>query len=123
MTLVDNFRDTQEAMLARKIPSEGRSYEALSYVWGPPAFTQRILLDNEPFYITPNLEIALAHLRYPNRERTLWVDATCIDQTNVSERNEQVGYVRKIYSHCAVDFSGSECTAMRSNARWRSWKT
>ena len=61
------------------------------------------MLDDEPFYITVNLEIALTHLRYPDQERTLWVDAICIDQTNNNERNEQVRYMREIYCHCSVD--------------------
>jgi Heterokaryon incompatibility protein (HET) len=78
-------------------------YEALSYVWGEPTFAKGILLDNKPFLITSNLEIALMRLRYPDQERTLWANAICIGQMILDERNEQVGYVREIYSHCVVD--------------------
>lgn len=80
-----------------------RPYEALSYVWGSPEFTQEIRLNNKLFYITPNLETVLRHLRHSADERRLWVDAICIDQTNIDERNDQVGYMSEIYSHCSMD--------------------
>jgi hypothetical protein len=53
-------------------------FEALSYTWGDPKATLPITLHGKPHHITKNLEVALRHLRYPERERTLWVDALCI---------------------------------------------
>jgi hypothetical protein len=49
------------------------------------------------FSITTNLEIALQHLRRPDEERTLWVDALCIDQENPEERTHQVQKMRDIF--------------------------
>jgi hypothetical protein len=80
-----------------------RPYEALSYVWGMPEFTQEIILDGQPFHVTSNLETALRQLRNSHEERVLWIDAISIDQTDLDERRVQIGYMRTIYSHCSRD--------------------
>jgi Heterokaryon incompatibility protein (HET) len=86
-------------------------YEALSYVWGATNTTQRILievgdeepgdgLDEELVYleVTVNLHAALLHLRRPNSHRLLWVDAICINQKDLAEREQQVQIMGRIYS-------------------------
>ncbi|KAI0532103.1 heterokaryon incompatibility protein-domain-containing protein [Xylaria digitata] len=77
------------------------TYEALSYVWAPrncPAhLTTRIQVDDKPFLIHTNLRAALLNLREAKISRTLWVDALCIDQSNVVERSEQVSFMGDIY--------------------------
>jgi hypothetical protein len=40
--------------------------------------------------ITQNLALALRHLRKVDTPRVLWVDAICIDQTNLKERSAEV---------------------------------
>jgi hypothetical protein len=72
-------------------------YEALSYVWGDPDDTKEIKICGEPFYATLNLESALRHLRYRDRERIIWVDAICINQADHSERSHQVLQMDRIY--------------------------
>jgi len=72
-------------------------YEALSYMWGPKVY-KIIELDGKPFSVTENLWQALTHLRYEDDLRTLWVDAICINQKDVSERNHQVRQMGMIYS-------------------------
>jgi len=47
--------------------------------------------------VTTNLWTALLNLRKPDQPCTLWVDAVCIDQANVLERNHQVSVMGKIY--------------------------
>ena len=84
-------------------------YEALSYVWGDAEITQQIVCNGRPFQITINLTKALRRLR--SRSRTtlsehqpstpsslLWVDAICIDQSCLPERNHQVSLMKEIYS-------------------------
>lgn len=92
-------------LLHRALYGDSDGYEALSYVWGGNEFTAEIILNNEPYSITPNLEIALRHLRQPSAERTLWVDALCINQHDLVERSRQVLLMKDIYAHCTVDLA------------------
>jgi hypothetical protein len=80
-----------------------RQYETLSYVWGEPIFAQEITLDGQPYHITSNLESALRQLRKSDEDRVLWIDALCIDQTNLDERRVQIGHMKNTYSHCLRD--------------------
>jgi hypothetical protein len=73
-------------------------YTALSYVWGNPESTKTILVDDQPFQATINLSSALEDLRDSVRPLRIWIDAICIDQANIHERNVQVGLMSDIYS-------------------------
>jgi hypothetical protein len=73
-------------------------YTALSYVWGEPMDTKHILLNGSSFHITLNLDSALRHLRDTKSPIRVWADALCIDQSNVTERNQQVQQIGSIYS-------------------------
>jgi len=83
------------------------TYEALSYTWDlddPPDDGQddkssySIPISEESFHVTPNLYLALKRLRNPSQPRLLWIDAICINQRNILERNHQVHIMSKIYS-------------------------
>lgn len=73
-------------------------YDALSYKWGDPTPTGIILLSNKLLPIAASLTSALQYQRYVDTRLTLWVDAVCIDQSNVSEREAQVKLMRHIFS-------------------------
>ncbi|KAK5698874.1 hypothetical protein LTR97_006523 [Elasticomyces elasticus] len=76
-------------------------YVALSYVWGSPATSSHIMLDNALFLVGINLYDALLHLRRCERIRQgfkVWVDAICINQSDVLERGQQVTRMRDIYA-------------------------
>lgn len=74
-------------------------YEALSYVWGSPVEPSLVVVGEEGRYIpiTRNLDVAMRHLRYPDRPRVVWVDALCIDQTSLSDKSRQVGHMSHIF--------------------------
>lgn len=74
-------------------------YEALSYVWGSLENPSYVVVGEEErcIPITRNLDVAMRHLRYPDRPRVMWIDALCIDQTSPSDKNRQVEYMRYIY--------------------------
>ncbi|KAH8599334.1 heterokaryon incompatibility protein-domain-containing protein [Bisporella sp. PMI_857] len=80
---------------------EALPYEALSYTWGDPSVTAPIILNHQKFRVTVNLQHALQDLRYPNRPRTLWIDAVCINQKDVPERSEHVSQMGRIYASAA----------------------
>lgn len=72
-------------------------YEALSYYWGGTILSASVELDGKTLAITENLHVALLALR-STEDRILWVDAVCIDQSNLKERGHQVQQMAKIYS-------------------------
>ncbi|KAK3326832.1 heterokaryon incompatibility protein-domain-containing protein [Apodospora peruviana] len=75
-------------------------YEALSYCWGAQATedaSPSILVDGFTFKVTPNLHGALLRLRLRDQPRLLWVDAVCINQEDILERNSQVTLMDQIY--------------------------
>lgn len=78
---------------------KGPTYEALSYTWGDPSPKSLVSCneDGDTIEITLNCEAALRRLRIKDQERTLWIDAICIDQNNVQERNQQVRLMSEIY--------------------------
>lgn len=82
-------------------------YEALSYVWGKPEFTEPLEFEGHQVLVTKNLATALRHLRPGEGEnpRRIWVDAICINQNDVAERNHQVTIMKDIYSHCTADLA------------------
>ncbi|KAH0496015.1 hypothetical protein TgHK011_009536 [Trichoderma gracile] len=90
-------------------------YHALSYTWGPPVFSHslQVLGDDKLddgnahripkpsssiIRITENLYAALRSLRKPDETLVLWVDAVCINQENIAERNSQVAHFPKTYA-------------------------
>jgi hypothetical protein len=79
-------------------------YEAFSYVWGTDESEVCLYIENTGDHtqkrllpLRENLETALRHLRYRDKPRTVWVDALCINQRDVAERNEQVHRMGSIY--------------------------
>jgi hypothetical protein len=73
---------------------------ALSYVWGGYS-TPRDLINcngNTSLEITTNCRNALIALRKHYGALTIWIDAICIDQQNILERNQQVSLMEEIYS-------------------------
>ena len=84
---------------------DGSLYEALSYEWGSPASARNhqytIQMNGCCVSIRENLWWALYHLRQVEEPRTLWVDALCINQGDVPEKNKQVSRMGEIYSQAA----------------------
>lgn len=82
---------------------EGVEYEALSYVWGDATTTshvENLTSSTSSTYmpVASNLHHALLALRRSDVSRMLWIDALCIDQSNVQERGEQVAQMDRIFS-------------------------
>jgi hypothetical protein len=72
-------------------------YTALSYTWGNLDITRPISLDGYCVDVTTNLKSALLHLRAKTQGRTFWIDAVCINQSDLAERSQQVLRMRDIY--------------------------
>lgn len=79
-------------------------YKALSYTWGEPNLdgsSNSILITGSSLRVTENLDHALRQLRNEINSTELpsywWIDAICINQGDVEERNSQVALMRRIY--------------------------
>jgi len=95
-----DFSDDLHVELKQVLLDGTPNYEALSYVWGSSANPVSILVGpsrKHTISVTQNLATALQHLRDANESRTLWVDAVCIDQSDVKERSYQVTLMSDIY--------------------------
>jgi Heterokaryon incompatibility protein (HET) len=74
-------------------------YSALSYEWGDLDH-ESILLNGRTIKIRKNLLLFLYELRARTVQENLYfIDAICIDQSNLVERNAQVRLMRKIYAN------------------------
>lgn len=74
-------------------------YEALSYAWGCKNQSCKIFIDDQDFHVTQNLKAALTRLRSKKEDRLLWVDAICINQDDIPERNTQVAQMQTVYKN------------------------
>ncbi|KAF1850138.1 heterokaryon incompatibility, partial [Cucurbitaria berberidis CBS 394.84] len=76
-------------------------FAALSYVWGSPSNRERITVNGTDVPATMNLEAALRRVRNTEKVELLWVDAICINQTDIVEKNIQVMRMKEIYTKSA----------------------
>jgi len=76
-------------------------YEALSYAWGDADDTVPVEVEGCSVPITKNLHSALKHLQLEVEERVLWVDALCINQTDLRERMHQVSRMGSVYGQAS----------------------
>lgn len=93
-------------------------YEALSYTWGDAEISEFCQVEDSQnngivlgsLGLRPSLASALRYLRYPDATRVLWIDAMCINQEDIEERNEQVKRMTHIYklAHHVVAWLGEE---------------
>ena len=83
------------------LTAASKTFQAVSYTWGAEIPSKSIfcgLGDDQRLDVSLNCYTALRHLRDPDETMTLWIDAICIDQSNVLERNMQVRIMGEIYS-------------------------
>jgi hypothetical protein len=100
--LPGSFDDSLHCRLRVAAIERNPVYDALSYMWGDPTFSGKIILDGEDFSVTGSLETALRHLRRPAGVRFLWADAVCINQRDKKERGNQVHLMKEIYSRSQI---------------------
>ncbi|KAI4859892.1 HET-domain-containing protein [Hypoxylon rubiginosum] len=78
-------------------------YVCMSYCWGsePESESEFLFVNGHKFASRPNLFQLLLYLRHHCREyrewQYFWIDAICIDQSNVEEKTEQVSRMDETY--------------------------
>ena len=73
-------------------------YSCLSYAWGEKDQTSSISLNDHQHLIHHNLYLQLLRLRANGVTQHFWVDALCINQTDLREQGVQVGMMGRIFS-------------------------
>lgn len=77
-------------------------YHALSYTWGSSEETSTITLNGQLVKVRQSLELALRALRSATSDVDIWIDALCIDQSNLQERNRQLARIEKVYDNASI---------------------
>ncbi|KFH46603.1 Heterokaryon incompatibility protein-like protein [Hapsidospora chrysogenum ATCC 11550] len=83
-------------------------YRALSYAWGPPedgndaatyaeSEAMSVIIDDEFHDVMPNLFDAIVQMRESYPASYFWIDALCINQTDLHERELHVAIMDRIY--------------------------
>jgi hypothetical protein len=73
-------------------------YETISYCWGGSKATETILLNGKPHQAAISAVTVLRRFRLPDADRTLWIDALCINQDDTLEKGYQVAAMHEVYS-------------------------
>ncbi|CAH0045103.1 unnamed protein product [Clonostachys solani] len=90
-----------------QVARPGTSYSAISYMWGTGTGSLPIQVDEQTFLVSEKLWWGLWHLRRPRGvggerwqgpQGPFWIDAICINQADVIERNQQVAIMGDIYT-------------------------
>ncbi|KAL7814949.1 HET domain-containing protein [Trichoderma aethiopicum] len=77
---------------------QGVFFEALSYTWGQASDTKDIVINGTTFPVTANLYAFLQQYQEPNQTADLWIDAICINQADLLEKNHQIPLMTMIYA-------------------------
>ncbi|KAK2051108.1 HET domain-containing protein [Colletotrichum caudatum] len=85
-------------MFDHKLNNPTVCYDALSCTWGDGTENDTITANGYKLSIRNNLQVALQHLRRPEKDVFLWVDSICINQNDTDERNTQVAQMGRIFS-------------------------
>jgi hypothetical protein len=115
-TIVDvNMVQQVQSIIQAFALQEAPQYTALSYTWageatddqltasseeGSPNWTspRNVLVNGARFHVNEPLWIALIGLERHIGQDWLWVDAICINQSDLDERTVQVNFMCRIYS-------------------------
>ncbi|ETN44826.1 uncharacterized protein HMPREF1541_09701 [Cyphellophora europaea CBS 101466] len=73
-------------------------YRCLSYMWGSEASANNIRLNGKSFSVRDNLWQFLHRAREFCPNQPLWIDALCINQEDIPEKNYQVQQMSKLYA-------------------------
>jgi ankyrin repeat protein len=95
------------------------NYSALSYSWGLEEPSGKIFVESRntspfPFPVSPHLFTALRRLRNEHSAVNVWIDAICINQSDIMERAAQVQIMAQIFNAASEvrvwlgEYSGSE---------------
>jgi hypothetical protein len=119
-----NFTDPIRCRLEHHRLGDKPQYAAVSYTWGEELPTHQICIDGFLMEVRDNLRQALLHFCNKEVPRTLWIDAVCLNQRDIPERNQQVRIMRRIYDNSKLtlvwlgDYSEADEIALQMLQRY-----
>lgn len=93
--------ELEEISLSSTRQQVERRYEAISYTWDGQKPTCSVWCASSDLQITKNAAAVLCRLRRCVRPRWLWIDAICINQASIEEKNVQLSLMLLIYSRAS----------------------
>jgi Heterokaryon incompatibility protein (HET) len=102
---------TLDELTRHPLDEEGALYVALSYAWGDFDISHTIKCDGQDFALSKTLYSAIIrlsmreHLDGPKRKIPkvlVWIDAICINQSDVVEKSNQVRMMKTIYGNAVA---------------------
>lgn len=102
LTVNTGSSDSIECTMSTASLDEKPRYVALSYMWGTQDASKEIVINHKRFAVRPNLWECLKRFQrqpYPSR---IWIDAICVNQENIPERNQQVRLMGRIYRQATI---------------------
>lgn len=98
------------------------SFDALSYAWGDLDHTFPFICNAQELRIHKNLHEALPYLARRQAGRPIWIDAVCINQSDMAEKYAQVRLMHRVYRYaarvyiwlgCATDYTQDAISLLR----------
>ena len=98
-----NYEDPLVGLIGYNPLNNQLSFNCLSYTWGTEEATEVLELSGQRFLIRKNLDTFLRTMRNSGGSYIrFWIDAVCIDQNTVSERNRQLPRITQVYEDADV---------------------
>lgn len=96
-------------------------YNCLSHMWGDDKDQEVIFINNKRFEVRRNLYDFLCLARKLSITDTLWIDAICVNQEDIQERNKQVQLMGDIYEKAGqvLIYPGSLPKGLRDLSFWK----
>jgi hypothetical protein len=84
------------------INDQKKHYEAISYCWGDASDLSTMVCNGRKLTITKSSAAVLKRVRLKSNPRLVWIDRICIDQKNITERNQQVRQMKWVYESAST---------------------
>lgn len=95
--LVGNAHEPAYELASFSVHDDDISWVAVSYFWGTSEATKLVTVNGEKFAVRPNLHLFLVHMAIEDRRDWFFIDAICINQSDLAERTSQFSLMGQIY--------------------------
>ncbi|KAK8085997.1 HET-domain-containing protein [Apiospora phragmitis] len=81
---------------------ESPQFETISYCWGDPTPCRTVLIDGKELRLPRSSAAILEQISASSDQaRVIWIDAVCVNQTDITERAHQVPLMARIYAQAS----------------------